>query len=113
MHAQGDIYSQTVRLLRDISRNHAAAAADMCRGGESPADPPGAEQPPQELEDLGAMLRELEDVGLSALCRLARVSDPEDAFRAIDEADAGWLREVILNRAVETVPTQGAGGSGL
>ena len=50
------------------------------------------------------MLRELEDVGLSALCRLARLSDPDDAFRAIDEADAGWLREVILNRAVETLP---------
>jgi hypothetical protein len=50
------------------------------------------------------MLRELEDVGLSALCRLARLSDPDDAFQAIDEADAGWLREVILNRAIETLP---------
>jgi hypothetical protein len=113
MHAQDDIYSQTVRLLRDISRNHAAAAADMCRGcPETPPEPRGAaaapvEPPPRELEDLGAMLRELEDVGLSALCRLARAGDPDDAFRAIDDADAGWLREVILNRAVETVPARG------
>ena len=38
-----------------------------------------------------------------ALCTLARVSDPEAAFHAIDDADAGWLRDVILNRAVETV----------
>jgi hypothetical protein len=110
MHAQSDIYSQTVRLLRDISRNHAAAAADMCRGcPETPPEPrsaAAAEQPPRELEDLGSMLHDLEDVGLSALCRLARVGDPDDAFHAIDDADAGWLREVILNRAVETVPTR-------
>jgi hypothetical protein len=112
MHAQSDIHAQTVRLLRDISRNHAAAAADMCRGSEQappdapPEQQPRPEPPAQELEDLGAMLRELEDVGLSALCRLARVSDPEDAFLAIDEAGAGWLREVILNRAVETVPAR-------
>jgi hypothetical protein len=113
MHADGDIYSQTVRLLRDISRNHAAAAADMCRGcPEALPEPegaaaPGGERPARELEDLGAMLCELEDVGLSALCTLARAGDPDDAFHAIEDADAGWLREVILNRAVETVFASG------
>ena len=105
-----DIYAETVRLLRDVSRNHAAAAADMCSRairelGERPADPPAppTEPPSLEVEDLGAMLRDLEDVGLSAICRLARVSDDREAFNAIDEAGAGWLRGVILNRAVETV----------
>jgi hypothetical protein len=125
MNAQGDIDSQTVTLLQDISRNHAAAAADMCRSGleeAMPEDvsatrPPSGPQPSgepaglggpiepavsQEVEDLGAMLRELEDLGLSALCRLARLSDPEAAFHALDDAQAGWLRDVILNRAVET-----------
>jgi|GEM_PF-3047084 hypothetical protein len=107
-----NIYSETVRFLRDVSRNHAAAAADMCRGdipelsdeAATAAPPLPARVPPsREVDDLGAMLRELEDVGLAAVCRLARVHDDRAAYRAIEDADAGWLRGVILNRAVETV----------
>jgi hypothetical protein len=116
-----DIYAATVRLLRDVTRTHASAAGEMCaRGGRSvhlgsEAQLVGtgatkaaivamlADGPPQpEVEDLGAMLRALEDVGLEAVCRLARARDPEAAFEAIDEARAGWLREAALNRAAET-----------
>jgi hypothetical protein len=112
MSEDEDIYAATVRLLRDVSRNHAAAAADMCSGAiDEPAgrgllapEPNETLEPvTPEIEDLGAMLRELEDVGLGAVSALARASDDRVAFEAIDEADAGWLRAVILNRAAETV----------
>jgi hypothetical protein len=115
MAERQDIYEQTVRLLRDVSRNHAAAAADMCGSAcrelteqerlltSVPEEPSAV----REVEDLGAMLRELEDVGLGAVCRLARESDQEAAFEAIEEAGAGWLRAVMFNRAVETVAGKG------
>jgi hypothetical protein len=109
MPVSGDIYSETVRLLGDLSRNHAAAAADMCRDAlaqlaDEGSDPvPDSGPPSMEVENLGALLRELEDVGLSAVARLACASDPDVAFRAFDEAHAEWLHGVILNRALETV----------
>jgi hypothetical protein len=115
MPENSDIYDATVRLLRDVSRNHAAAAADICSGaldefdGGQIAPAPAAGPPSREVEDLGAMLHELEDVGVSAVCRLARVSDDGCAFAAIDDADAGWLRAVILNRAIETAAHRGTG----
>ncbi len=137
------IYAETVELLRDVSRNHAAAAADMCASArrddaEARAEDLAAAAPedlaaaapedlaaacaeddaearaedlaaaaPEELtpevEDLGEMLRELEDVGLRAVCRLARACDERAAWRAIADAHADWLGGVILNRAAETV----------
>jgi len=105
----GDIYSETVRLLSDLSRNHAAAAADMCGQALQPLAEQGSDGVPDcgppsvEAENLGALLRELEDVGLSAVSRLACVRDPDVAFRAIEDAHAEWLAAVILNRALETV----------
>jgi hypothetical protein len=111
--ADQTLYTETVELLRDLSRNHAAAAADMCRCGwpsEEGLDPEdlseltGSEEPvSQEVEDLGTMLRDLEDVGLRAVCRLARACDERAVLRAIEEAHAEWLGGVILNRAAETV----------
>jgi hypothetical protein len=117
-----DIYAATVRLLRDVSRNHATAAAEMCaRGGRvielaragepAAAGAPAAAvaamltagAPETDVEDLGAMLRALEDVGLTAVCRLARARDEAAAFAAIEEAGAGWLRAAALNRAAETL----------
>jgi hypothetical protein len=93
---EGNIYGRTVELLRDLSRNHASAAADMCMSVEH-AD--GAET---AVAALGAMLEGLEDVALRAICGLARATCEESVFRAIDEAEAGWLRAVIINRAVGT-----------
>lgn len=130
MDERSDIYKATVRLLRDVSRNHAAAAAEMCgsfegehstvavraeaHGPAAPDRPPAgtgpdaivaallASEPEPQVRNLGAMLRALEDVGLEAVCRLARARDEATAFAAIEEARAGWLCGTVLNRAAET-----------
>ena len=96
------IYEHTVELLRDLSCNHAAAAAQMARPLSARGTGSRAVGAPA-LEDLAVMLRRLEDVGVDAVCRLARAGEDSDAYAAIEEAGAGWLREVILNRAGETV----------
>jgi hypothetical protein len=100
MPPEENIYASTVELLSDLSGNHAAAAADMAAHA-APLDPTAADA--DAVEDLGAVLRRLEDVAIAAVCRLARTTDEETAFSAIDEAGAGWLRGVILNRAAETL----------
>jgi hypothetical protein len=77
------------------------ALAQLADEGSDPV--PDSGPPSIEVENLGALLRELEDVGLSAVSRLACASDEDVAYQAIDEAHAGWLRGVILYRALETV----------
>ncbi|HMD57324.1 MAG TPA: hypothetical protein VKG82_07630 [Solirubrobacteraceae bacterium] len=118
MGENADIYTATVRLLRDVSRNHAAAAAEMCNapaeGSAAVASPAHgvrseaivaallAGPPRAQVANLGEMLRALEDVGLEAVCRLSRARDEAAAFDAIEEANASWLRGAVLNRAAET-----------
>jgi hypothetical protein len=89
-------YAQSVEILRDLSRSHAAAATRMCTG--SSLDD-GMDMP---VNALGEMIHAFEDQALRCLCALARLTSVETAFLAIDEAHADWLRAVVLNRAVET-----------
>jgi hypothetical protein len=50
------------------------------------------------------VIRRLEDDALVALCRIGTVSRGRGMVRkVIDEAGAGWLREVVLERCVETL----------
>lgn len=96
MPGHHDLYEHTVRTLRSVSAEHAETAAAMCAE-------PGilGEEPSPDVEELGDALRALEDKALWALCRLARESDDDAAYRAVQES-AAWVRAVILNRAVET-----------
>ncbi len=103
-----EIYADTVSVLRDVSARHAAAAAKI--------------DTDVAFDDCGELavascceaLEGLEDAALRVICRLVRESNVESAFRAIDAAGAGWLREVILNRAIQTAitPTVPAGSWG-
>jgi len=91
------IYARTVELLRDLSVNHAAGAAEIC--APVVAEGPGAVA---SIDELASLLARLEDVGIIALSRLAQETDDATAFAAIEEADALWLRAVVLSRAYET-----------
>jgi len=97
-------FLRTVELLREASRNHAAASAAMC------SHPDRARPLDEEVEQLGELLRNIEDVALAAVCRLALRDDAEIALRALEEAQADWLREVILNRVAETILPEGPPG---
>jgi hypothetical protein len=60
------------------------------------------------IDDLATDLREVEDDAIRALKRLVDAEEGyETALRSIEEAGAdatGWLRAVVLARALETVP---------
>jgi hypothetical protein len=72
----------TVALLEAISR-HRGAALDALAEAD--------------------VIRRLEDDALVALYRIGMVSRGRGMVRkVIDEAGAGWLREVVLKRCVET-----------
>jgi hypothetical protein len=91
-----EVYAETVTVLRDVSARHAATAAKMSADTEF-----------EDCRELAVAacceaLEELEDAALRVLCRLVHESSVESAFGAIEAAGAGWLREVILNRAIET-----------
>jgi len=105
-----DPYAETVRLLRDVTANYDAATEGMFRGGVSgltePAGPPAfedIEDAIEEMDYLAEMQRKLEVVALYALGKLGS----DSAHKAIEEADAGWLHEAILRRAIETLPAAG------
>jgi hypothetical protein len=73
----------TVALLEAISRHREAALDGLAEAG---------------------VIRALEDDGLVALYRIGIVSRGRGMVRkVIDEAGAGWLREVVLERCVETL----------
>jgi hypothetical protein len=60
------------------------------------------------IGDLAGDLRDLEDDAIRALKRLVDAEEGyETALKSIEEAGAdvtGWLRAVVLARALETVP---------
>lgn len=94
---QEDIYAETVRALRQISRDHAAATSKLVCFEVEPDE--------GRLCAAAQTVEWLEDAALHALCPLTREASPEHSFRAINAAGAGWLRAVILNRATETALT--------
>jgi hypothetical protein len=50
------------------------------------------------------VIRRLEDDALVTICRVGTVSQGRGMVRkVIDEAGAGWLRQVVLERCVETL----------
>jgi len=96
VEAHCDDYALAVGVLRNLSRNHEDAPARMCAAR---AHTEGMET---TAAALGERVHSLEDQELRCLCALSRSTSEEAVFRAIDDAHAGWLRAVILNRAVET-----------
>jgi hypothetical protein len=82
---EGEVRQQwtTVALLEAISRHRETALDQLAEADE---------------------IRRLEDDALVALYRIGMVSRGRGMFReVIDEAGAGWLREVVLERCVETL----------
>jgi hypothetical protein len=104
------IYDQAVERLRDATRNRNAAlttAVDDVRQA-------GAESPEAMDEALDAqtmatypVVRKMEDAALRALREVAVTCGYEPIGRVIAEADAGWLFEVMLGRALDSVGDEG------
>jgi len=100
------LYSDTVALLAESSANHACALSGMTLAGR-----PGDLPHPADLDSLTELARRIEDVAINAVCSLAVLADTGAALEAIGEARAGWLVDVILNRAAESTEIS-AGGAG-
>ncbi len=99
MHDPTRAYDQTVELLRSLSARHARALEAMTGGAATPGALPASYE---QVERMALDARILEDEGIAALGRLCRLTSRATAGRAAEEAGAGWLLEVVLNRAVET-----------
>lgn len=95
------LFDDTLRILRDTTQRHGQALQGLTR----PSRPgPGFEA----LEATAERVRAIEDEAIAAVCGLSRHSDRTTALRAIHEARAGWLLDVILNRAAETATPRGS-----
>jgi len=103
-----DAYTTAVDLLREVTRNRAEIGAQAVN--ELPAA--GTEVDPDELQERATekyetVLRPMEDDGLRVLQGLLRACDYDEVFRAVKEADAGWLYPIMLDRALGSVTTEG------
>lgn len=98
--ADAACYHATVRLLASLSKRHRDALREFADGTASPDIAKAV--PAAPADQLGDRVGRLEDVAVSALARLARRSDYEDALAAMQESGSVvWLWGTVLNRAVE------------
>ena len=93
---EGGADEETVHLLERVSTDRASVAERFEQVRASAFSAP-------EAETLGSLLRELENMALRALSGLLRHADVETVHKAIGQADAGWVHELVLNRACETL----------
>jgi hypothetical protein len=94
------LYAETLSLLRSVSDRHARTLGAMAGAAVHQGAPPPSFE---VLARLGEDARRLEDEGIGAVCRLSVRSDRATAVRAVEQAGASWLLDVILNRAAETL----------
>jgi hypothetical protein len=94
-------YRETVRLLVSLSKRHSDALRELAAPAAAARTANG--MPATRAVQLGEQVGRLEDVAVSALARLARISDYKDALEAMQESGSVvWLWGTILNRAAET-----------
>lgn len=103
-------HAYAVERLRDVTRNRAAVATNVV-GDLPPAGEPGAaEALDDRAQGTYRIVRPMEDAALRALADVYLPSCDHDAvIRAIDEAGAGWLYPVLLERALDSVAVDGDG----
>jgi hypothetical protein len=99
------VYEQTVARVRALS-DRARTTEDVLFCERRPLT--SLEARFARAEDLAGNLRALEDDAIRAVKRLVDAEQGyETALRAIEDAGAdatGWLRAVMLERSLETVP---------
>jgi hypothetical protein len=97
-------WADHVDRLRDAARN--ADAAERGMATEIGAAPAAAlEDEFQKAEDLGQTARRCGNVALGLLAEMLDSSDAVEVWGAIEEAELGeWLRPLILERAIWTLP---------
>jgi hypothetical protein len=96
-------YTQAVDLLRDVTHRRIAFVHDR------PLPDPALdaeELRAQAQERYESMLRPMEEEVLRVLAGLLRACDYDKVFRAIEEADAGWVRVVMLDWALESLSAE-------
>jgi hypothetical protein len=111
----GDLYAETIGLLRDVMEKHDIAGRTAGRPIDRTRREPDRpllevlREHWEEQDNLAVLQRKIEDVMLIALDRLAWNFDYATAAEAVAEVGGGRFVEVILRRAIETLPTDDDG----
>lgn len=98
MTARIPLYAETLAALRESTGCHESALSSLACSCSGIAETGSFEH----LETIATRAQAIEDAAIGAVLRLSRRTDRATALRAIEESGAGWLLDVILNRAAET-----------
>jgi hypothetical protein len=108
--SQGDgLHTVVVERLRDVTRSRRGVIANAL--SDLPRADMAWRENPEALEALAAIhgtMRSMENAALRALADLP-TGNYHAAVRAIEEAEAGWLYPIILDRALDSLPTEDGG----
>lgn len=106
--ATGDTYQLAVERLRDVTRNRMAVATNAVEDLPHAGRPTDPDALTDRAEATYKVMRPMEDAALRALSDLyTPACDYQAVSRAVEEADAGWLYPVILDRALDSLHVEG------